>query len=94
MFLREKVVVFMDDCFWHGHDCRNTRLTNNQECWQNQREPNMKHDRAVTAMVESRGWTVLRIWECELKKKNEADLMQRFSASLSSKRTLASKEES
>ena len=54
----------------------------------------MKHDRAVTAMLENRGWTVLRIWECELKKKNEADLMQRLSASLSSKRTLVSKEES
>ncbi len=54
----------------------------------------MKHDRAVTAMFENRGWTVLRILECELKKKNEADLMQRLSASLSSKRTLVSKEES
>lgn len=62
--------------------------------WQNKRERNMKHDRAVTAMFENRGWTVLRIWECELKKKNEADLMQRLSASLSSKRTLVSKEES
>lgn len=29
----------------------------------------MKHDKEVTAMFEARGWTVLRIWECELKKK-------------------------
>lgn len=93
VFLKEKVAVFVDGCFWHGHDCRNTRPANNQEYWQNKRERNMKHDRAVTAMFENRGWTVLRIWECELKKKNEADLMQRLSASLSSKRTLVSKEE-
>ena len=34
----------------------------------------MKHDKEVTAMFEARGWTVLRIWECELKKKN-ADIL-------------------
>jgi len=29
----------------------------------------MKHDKEVMAMYEARGWMVLRIWECELKKK-------------------------
>ena len=24
VFLKEKVAVFVDGCFWHGHDCRNT----------------------------------------------------------------------
>ena len=42
------------------------------------RERNMKHDKEVTAMFEARGWTVLRIWECELKKKNEAALVYRL----------------
>ena len=38
----------------------------------------MKHDQEVTAMFEARGWTVLRIWECELKKANEKKLVQRL----------------
>ncbi len=38
----------------------------------------MKHDQEVTSMFEARGWTVLRIWECELKKKNEAGLKERL----------------
>lgn len=38
----------------------------------------MKHDREVTAMFEARGWTVLRIWECELKKKNESALVEQL----------------
>lgn len=38
----------------------------------------MKHDKEVTAMFEARGWTVLRIWECELRKKNEAALIHRL----------------
>ena len=28
------------------------------------------HDKEVTCSFEKRGWMVLRIWECELKKKN------------------------
>ena len=50
----------------------------NKEYWQKKRERNMKHDKEVTAMFESRGWKVLRIWECELKKKNEAKLVKKI----------------
>jgi DNA mismatch endonuclease (patch repair protein) len=38
------------------------------------RERNMARDKATTAEFERRGWTVLRIWECELKKKNLPEL--------------------
>lgn len=70
VFLKEKVAIFVDGCFWHGHDCRNTRPVDNQEYWQQKRAKNMKHDKEVTALFEKRGWQVLRIWECELKKDN------------------------
>lgn len=78
VFLREKVAVFIDGCFWHGHDCRNTRPADNREYWQNKRERNIEHDKEVTAMLESRGWKVFRIWECELKKKNETILVEKI----------------
>ena len=29
-----KAVIFVNGCFWHGHDCRNTRPADNQEYWQ------------------------------------------------------------
>lgn len=83
MFLKEKVAVFVDGCFWHGHDCRNTRPAENKEYWQKKRERNMKHDKDVTAMFEVRGWKVLRIWECELKKRNEAILVEKIQSILS-----------
>lgn len=79
VFQEKKVAVFVDGCFWHGHDCRNTRPSDNQEYWQRKRERNIRHDLEVTALFESRGWTVLRIWECELKKKNEAAISERLS---------------
>ena len=78
VFLKQKIAIFVDGCFWHGHDCRNTRPADHQEYWQKKRERNIKHDREVTTKFEARGWTVLRIWECELKRKNEEALMKRI----------------
>lgn len=83
VFLKEKVAVFVDGCFWHGHDCRNTRPAENKEYWQKKCERNMKHDNDVTAMFEARGWKVLRIWECELKKRNETILVEKIQSILS-----------
>lgn len=85
VFLDKKIAVFVDGCFWHGHDCRNTRPSDNAEYWQRKRERNIKHDKEVTAMFENRGWTVIRIWECELKKKNRAVLFDRLSILTDSK---------
>ena len=70
VFPDKKIAIFVDGCFWHGHDCRNTRPADNAEFWQKKRERNMRHDKEITALFEKRGWTVIRIWECELKKKN------------------------
>jgi len=79
VFLSKRIAVFVDGCFWHGHDCRNTRPSDNQEYWQKKRERNIKHDADVTVMFEKRGWRVLRIWECELTRKNEAALLEKIS---------------
>lgn len=70
VFLDKKIAIFVDGCFWHGHDCRNTKPKNNQDYWDKKREKNIKHDREITEYFEKRGWTVIRIWECELRKSN------------------------
>lgn len=75
VFMERRIAVFVDGCFWHGHDCRNTRPKENQDFWAAKRERNVMHDREVTAKFEQRGWTVIRIWECELKKKNFPKLL-------------------
>lgn len=78
VFLKKKVAVFVDGCFWHGHDCRNTRPADNQEYWQKKRERNIRHDKEITELFESRGWRVLRIWECEFKLKNRQILIEKL----------------
>jgi DNA mismatch endonuclease (patch repair protein) len=66
-FPKHKITIFVDGCFWHGHDCRNTRPKDNADYWAKKRERNIKRDKEVTQTLENKGWTVIRIWECELK---------------------------
>ena len=85
VFLKPKIAIFVDGCFWHGHDCRNTRPLNNAEYWNKKRERNIRHDKDITALFESRGWTVIRIWECELRKKNFQLLIKKLAPLLNGK---------
>jgi DNA mismatch endonuclease (patch repair protein) len=67
-FPKQKIAIFVDGCFWHGHDCRNTRPKDNADYWTKKRERNIKRDKEVTETLQNKGWTVIRLWECELKK--------------------------
>ena len=78
VFLKERVAIFVDGCFWHGHECRNTHPKENAEYWNRKREKNIKHDAQITKLFTDRGWTVIRIWECELKKKNEEKVISKI----------------
>ena len=82
VFLKQRVAVFVDGCFWHGHDCRNTRPSDNAEYWKKKRERNIHRDAEVTDSFETRGWTVLRIWECELTKAKSDKSLNRIRSTL------------
>lgn len=88
VFLEKRIAIFVDGCFWHGHDCRNTRPEANAEYWSKKRERNIQRDKETTARFEKRGWTVVRIWECELKKKNLPRVKQRLLSLLEPKDNL------
>ena len=76
--------MFVDGCFWHGHDCRNTRPKDNEDYWNRKRARNIQHDKEITRHFEKRGWNVLWIWECELKLKNKEALLKRIQDALKS----------
>jgi DNA mismatch endonuclease (patch repair protein) len=82
VFVDKQVAIFVDGCFWHGHDCRNTRPKENAAYWEKKRERNIRHDKEITYAFETRGWTVVRIWECELKKKNLHKTLTRLQEAL------------
>ncbi len=63
----EHVALFVDGCFWHGHNCRNLSPRTNVTSWRNKIEKNRKRDKKVTRDLRAQGWSVLRVWECQLK---------------------------
>ena len=83
VFLDKRIAIFVDGCFWHGHDCRNTRPSADAEYWSTKRQRNIERDKKTTELFEKRGWTVIRIWECEFKKKNKDLLISKLKPLLS-----------
>lgn len=66
VFLNKKIAIFTDGCFWHGHNCRNTKPKNNFEYWSRKIKRNKERDLEVSKHLKKLGWSVIRIWECEL----------------------------
>lgn len=68
VFDTEKLIVFVDGCFWHGcKKCRHLPKTNT-EFWENKLKTNTARDKRVARQLRRQGWHVIRIWEHELKK--------------------------
>lgn len=62
-----KVAVFVDGCFWHGHDCgRNVTPRTNAKAWREKIEGNQARDRRISRFLRREGWKVVRVWECQL----------------------------
>ena len=76
-FPKARVILFVDGCFWHGHNCRNLTPSQNSDYWQAKIARNIARDVRVAAELEGKGWRVLRVWECELK--DPARLIRRVS---------------
>lgn len=68
VFPLTKQAIFVDGCFWHGHNCRNTKPKDNKEYWNQKITRNKIRDKVVAKTLTAKGWTVIRIWECDLKK--------------------------
>lgn len=63
------VAIMVNGCFWHGHKgCRYaTEPKSNVEFWEAKIARNRHRDEVTAAHLEALGWTVITIWECELR---------------------------
>jgi len=69
VFQKQKIVVFADGCFWHGHDCRNIIPSQNADYWKKKIQRNIERDKSIAKTLNKQGWKVIRIWECEIKRR-------------------------
>ena len=69
-----RTLIFVHGCFWHMHDgCACFVMPkSNQNYWRPKLERNKQRDLENISRLESDGWKVIVIWECQLKgsKKN------------------------
>ena len=64
-----KTVIFVNGCFWHKHDCpRFVWPSSNQDYWRPKILRNVERDNQSRKELETLGWKVITVWECELNK--------------------------
>lgn len=66
-FRSQRVVVFVDGCFWHGCPKCYRAPTSNETYWSAKVSRNRARDRRVARILRQEGWKVLRVWEHALR---------------------------
>ena len=80
VFPKLRLAVFVDGCFWHCCPRHATWPKTRAVFWRKKILRNKTRDREVNMLLRSKGWTIIRVWEHELAKKNLSRLLRRFSA--------------
>lgn len=69
VFRSRRIAVFVHGCFWHQHpdaSCKLARMPKSKlDFWRPKLEGNRQRDVRTRSELESRGWSVLEIWECQ-----------------------------
>lgn len=86
-FIGRRKAIFVHGCFWHGHDCKEgaRQPKSNAGYWLTKIAGNARRDAAHVADLEAKGWSVLIVWDCELRSLPE--VTQRLGSFLSDKCT-------
>ena len=77
-----KTVIFIHGCFWHGHEgCKYYVVPRTRtEWWLTKINKNKESDRLAEETLVNKGWTVLQIWECDLKTTSREQMLIEISA--------------
>jgi DNA mismatch endonuclease (patch repair protein) len=78
VFRKQKVVVFLDGCFWHMCELHCKIPQSNRNFWEKKLNSNKLRDIEVTKTLEKSGWSVIRIWEHDMSKRRIGQAMDRL----------------
>jgi DNA mismatch endonuclease (patch repair protein) len=82
VFPTRKLVIFVHGCFWHRHpdpSCKLARLPKSRlRFWWTKLEANRERDKKNKAILESIGWQVVEVWECELSEEHLEEFAYRI----------------
>lgn len=72
-FVNERVAIFVDGCFWHGcPQCQRPLPKTNRKYWARKIERNVALARSHKQRLRRGGWTVVRVWEHEVRRSADA----------------------
>lgn len=72
VFPQRKIAIFVDGCFWHKCPEHYIAPKQNSDFWEKKISGNVKRDQKVNRQLERSGWTVIRVWEHEIKSSLES----------------------
>lgn len=77
-----KTIIFVHGCFWHQHKgCKKSRRPKtNIDFWNIKLDKNIERDKKTEIELKKKGWSILIIWDCEVKDKDL--LIQKLKTSL------------
>lgn len=77
VFSKYRTVIFVNGCFWHMHEgCSKFVLPQtNAAYWYDKLLKNRVRDIENKNKLETAGWNVITIWECELKKEKVSETL-------------------
>ena len=83
-FPRYYAALFVNGCFWHGHDlCKKVRIPKtNTEYWTQKIARNKERDKEEIKTLLEQGYRVGVVWECSITGKNRAKKIQEVSESV------------
>ena len=87
VFVKHKIAIFVDGCFWHGCPEHGVRPKTNSSFWDKKIQGNIERDKKNQQKLEEMGWTVLRFWEHEIEK-NVLWISKKLEEALSKKKKL------
>jgi DNA mismatch endonuclease (patch repair protein) len=85
VFPSRKKVIFVHGCFWHRHRCEAGRSmpASKVEYWQAKFAANERRDRRHRRQLQTLGWRVLVLWECQIAPRKLERLKQKIERFLS-----------
>jgi len=88
VFIKLKLAMFVDGCFWHRCPIHGTQPKGNSLFWRKKFSRNQARAKLVNRTLRLAGWHVIRIWEHELSRKNEKRLLGRIERALKQSNSL------
>lgn len=76
LMMGKKIAIFVDGDFWHGNQWKKRgfdsledqfKKIKSRQYWIAKIKRNISRDRKVSSRLKKSGWTVIRLWESEIK---------------------------